>query len=135
MRDGLTRKLETPLENSNQPGFLDRFRASVIVLSGAAAGSEFSIDHASVVMGRGPDVDLSFPDSSMSREHACLEVTAEGIRIRDLGSSNGVRVNESPTLVCELKHGDRVALGEHVFQLVLEKRERQPRTYHISEDD
>jgi len=31
--------------------------------------------------------------------------------------------------VAELEHGDRFQLGEHVFQLVLERRRREPRAY------
>ena len=42
---------------------------------------------------------------------------------------NGVQVNGAPVQVAELEHGDRFQLGEHVFQLVLERRRREPRAY------
>jgi pSer/pThr/pTyr-binding forkhead associated (FHA) protein len=38
-------------------------------------------------------------------------------------------VNGSEVQVAELEHGDRFQLGEHVFQLVIEQRRREPRAY------
>jgi pSer/pThr/pTyr-binding forkhead associated (FHA) protein len=65
----------------------------------------------------------------MSKEHAALEFSGGGIRLRDLGSMNGLRVNGGATKVADLKNGDRFQIGEHEFQFVLEQRRRQPRTY------
>ena len=42
-------------------------------------------------------------------------------------STNGVRVNGAATLSCELKHGDRIEIGESDFQYVVQPRVRQPR--------
>jgi pSer/pThr/pTyr-binding forkhead associated (FHA) protein len=65
----------------------------------------------------------------MSKEHAALEFANGGIRLRDLGSMNGTRLNDSEVRAADLKNGDRIQLGEHAFQFVLEKRAKQPRTY------
>jgi len=129
MRDGLTRKLEIGEQDSGFTRFLAEFRASLVVLEGGVAGAEHEIVEPKTSIGRGPDVDLAFPDAAMSREHASLEWADGQLRLRDLGSMNGIRVNGAAVQVADLKHGDRFQLGEHVFQLVLEQRRREPRAY------
>ena len=52
MRDGRTRKIQVP---ANPPGyrlFLEKFHASLIVVSGAAEGNEIVIDQRRVTLGR-----------------------------------------------------------------------------------
>jgi pSer/pThr/pTyr-binding forkhead associated (FHA) protein len=134
MRDGLTRKLATRERNDGFEVFLAEFRASLVVAQGPAAGMEYEVERPRTTLGRGPGVDLSFADASMSKVHAELEWSAGRLRLRDLGSMNGVRVNGAPVQVSDLKHGDRFELGEHVFQLVLEPREREPRTYLLPDE-
>lgn len=65
---------------------------------------------------------LHVDDPAVSRMHALIERTADGVTIMDLGSGrgttvNGVRVNKSP-----LRHGDRIGVGstEILFQLASE---------------
>jgi pSer/pThr/pTyr-binding forkhead associated (FHA) protein len=129
MGDTYTRKLETTPRDQSFPDFLASHHAAIVVLSGGAAGNEFTLDQPKISMGRGPDVDLPFEDSAMSREHAILEFSDGGFRIRDLGSTNGTQVNDEMIEARNLDHGDRLRIGEHVFQFILEKRERAPKTY------
>ncbi len=134
MRDGRTRKLAAGERQPEFTRFLAEFRAVVAVLEGGAVGSEFEIEKPRTTLGRGPGVDLAFPDPAMSKQHACLEWAGGGLRLGDLGSTNGVRVNGALTVVTELKHGDRFQLGEHVFQLVVERRRKEPRTYVLPDE-
>ncbi len=106
---------------------------TVVVLSGAAAGSEHELERPSVVLGRAPESGWSFQDDTMSKEHAALEFTGGGLRLRDLGSRNGTRVNGSDVRAADLKNGDRFQLGAHELQLVLERRPRRPRTYVVDD--
>ena len=73
----------------------------------------------------------SIDDEAMSKNHAVFEFSDSSYRIRDLASTNGTLLNGSEIRIAELKHGDRIQMGEHVFQLVLEKRESCPRTYML----
>jgi pSer/pThr/pTyr-binding forkhead associated (FHA) protein len=129
MRDGRTRKIAAGERLPEFTRFLADFRAVIVVLEGVAAGSEHELESPRTTLGRGPGVDLAFPDPAMSKQHACLEWAGGGLRLGDLGSTNGVRVNGALIVAAELKHGDRFQLGEHVFQLVLEQRRREPRAY------
>jgi len=133
MQDGQTRRIDNaPLAESNE--FLARHRVTLVVVSGPSSGNEVELDKRSVSLGRGPGADVAFEDDSMSREHAAFELVEGGFRIRDLASTNGVQVNGSEVLVAELKHGDRVQLGETEFQYLQEKSRRGPKTYHVEDD-
>jgi class 3 adenylate cyclase len=65
-----------------------------------------------LTLGRGDDVELRIDDPEISRAHAVLGPTADGLEIQDLGSLNGTWVNGeriiSPTL---LAPGDAVKVG------------------------
>ena len=129
MRDGLTRKLATRERDDGFEAFLAERRAAIVVVEGPAAGMEYELALPRTSLGRGPGTDLAFADAAMSKLHAELAWSSGGFVLRDLGSTNGVRVNGSPVQACELKHGDAFALGEHAFRLVVEPRRREPRTY------
>lgn len=133
MRDGHTRKLEVGERDASFDAFLSKWRATVVIISGDAAGTEFEVNQPNISMGRGSEANWKFSDDSMSKEHAALEFANEGIRLRDLGSMNGTRLNDSDVRAADLKNGDRFQLGEHVFQFILEKRTKQPKTYVLPE--
>ena len=51
---------------------------------------QFSTD---IMIGRGEDVDIVFPDPSVSRHHAKVYIIGEEVIVEDLGSQNGVVVD------------------------------------------
>jgi pSer/pThr/pTyr-binding forkhead associated (FHA) protein len=134
MRDGRTRRIEQAPSTGDSFGeFRRSWQASLYIVSGGPEGTEYLLDRSDTTMGRGPGVDLAFDDPTMSREHAAVEFADGGFRLRDLGSTNGVRLNESEVKVAELKNGDRLQVGQLVLQFVLEKRERPAKTYVLPE--
>jgi putative serine protease PepD len=63
-------------------------------------------------LGRGSHTDILLEDSAASREHAEIEVTAGGVVLNDLGSSNGTFVNEVKLAGPRLLHdGDSIRIG------------------------
>ncbi|MEM7412425.1 MAG: FHA domain-containing protein [Myxococcota bacterium] len=125
MRDGKT--VRSPSAGGKQSGW----SATLVQIAGGAEGSEYPLDAERVVVGRGPDVDLAFTDDRMSAQHAAFEQIGGVFSVTDLESTNGVRVNGETVATRALAHGDRVELGAHVFELVLEKREKPPRTWVV----
>lgn len=71
------------------------------------------------LIGRGSECEIVVIDTLVSRRHAALDVSATGVRVRDLGSRNGVRVNgvriAEPT---ELRLGDCLTVGVHDYVLL-----------------
>lgn len=64
------------------------------------------------VIGRSPDCQLSLDDPLVSRRHALLTVRADGVTIEDLGSRNGVSVNDAKIEGRrKLSPGDRITIG------------------------
>lgn len=68
-------------------------RVLVRVVSGPAAGAEAWLEGGTLTLGSHPDADLTLPDRSVSRYHAELGLLGEGVRVRDLGSTNGTFVD------------------------------------------
>jgi len=131
MRDGQTRKLEA-ISGGEEDLFAEyarNWKVCIVTLSGQAAGTEYLLQERQVGVGRGAENAISIDDQAMSKKHAVFEFSDSGYRIRDLASMNGTLLNGSEIRVAELKHGDRVQMGEHTFQLLLEERESRPRTY------
>src|SRR5262249_36529134 len=64
------------------------------------------------------DCDIVLPHPTVSRYHALLERLPEGLRLRDLGSVNGVSLDGKhvgePVLLGE---GERVGVGPYLFSL------------------
>lgn len=92
------------------------------VISGPNAGAEIGIEKGRVyTIGKDPNsCDIVFQDLSVSRNHARLGVSADGvIDIEDLGSKNGVAVNGAA--ITERKvitPQDLIALGTTVFMII-----------------
>ncbi len=134
MRDGYTREsLESSSHRTSFSDFIEVWNPSLVVLSGGLQGTDYLIDRASTLIGRGPGVDLAFDDETLSRQHASIEFADGGLRLRDLGSLNGVCINSGAVKSGQLKHGDRFQLGDLAFQLILEKRLREPKTHYIED--
>lgn len=133
MRDGMTRRKRIPAHDSPADRPLAECRPSLILLSGDSAGHEIRLGPERTLLGRGPGVDVAVPDETMSRQHFAVERSGSAYRLRDLGSTNGVLLNGKRVESADLKHGDRVKAGDHEFQFLLEKIEREPRTYVVPE--
>ncbi len=72
-------------------------------------GYEFTEDLISI--GRSPDNMIVIEDVSVSSRHAQLEKSGETYRLKDLGSTNGTRVNGSSTQQALLRSDDRIRFG------------------------
>jgi sigma-B regulation protein RsbU (phosphoserine phosphatase) len=78
-------------------------------------------------VGRNPDIPVSIPDRSVSREHALLARHGEEIAVLDLGSRNGTAVNGQRLRERHaLRVGDQVAFGNVLLRLELESAPVQP---------
>ena len=64
------------------------------------------------VIGRDPDVEIRLDASTVSRRHARVVVTAEGVRLEDSASKNGtLRGEERVTSPVQLADGDAIYIG------------------------
>ena len=64
-----------------------------------------------ITVGRAPDNSIHIDDPSVSGRHAELRAVGKAYQLRDLGSTNGIRVNGSATGEITLHSGDRIRFG------------------------
>jgi len=74
-----------------------------------------------LVVGRSPACDVPIRDLTVSRHHGELEAAAAGLRVRDLGSTNGTFINGARISEGVAAPGARVAFGKVVFQVLAER--------------
>lgn len=70
-----------------------------------------------LLVGRGTAADLVLNDSAVSRLHAELEATRDGVRVRDLASANGVLQNGALVAEVVAAPGDVLTFGRPAFRV------------------
>ncbi|HET6837620.1 MAG TPA: FHA domain-containing protein, partial [Gemmatimonadales bacterium] len=80
----------------------------------------------SLVVGRGVSSDIAIYDPTISRRHAELTVGADGVRVKDLGSSNGTCINGTRVSSGRLTPNDSITFGKVLFQLKDQKGSGEP---------
>ena len=92
-------------------------RLKMECLEGPRKGDQFTI-RGEVVMGR--KAELSLRDVRMSKQHAKITISSEGLpQIEDLGSQNGTKLNgEKIQGQQTLKAGDKIKLGKTLLLVV-----------------
>lgn len=86
-------------------------------VSGAAFGKTFPVAK-EMLVGRQQDCDIPIPAEEVSRHHARLKPTADGVMVEDLGSANGTWINGKRVQQGLLKAGDELRLDTIRFLLI-----------------
>ena len=81
-------------------------------------GSDIPLDRPMVVVGRHPQCDTRLDSIRVSRRHCCLNPDGEGIVVRDLGSTNGIRINGRRVEMGRLRPGDELSIAHIRYRLV-----------------
>ncbi len=87
-------------------------RVRLTVAAGGARGRSVDVGADEVTIGTAPGNDLVLDDASVSRHHVALTSTPRGVLLRDLGSTNGTRVNGVPVERAYLLPGATIVLGQ-----------------------
>jgi DNA-binding winged helix-turn-helix (wHTH) protein len=73
---------------------------------------EFRLPEGSTLVGRDRDCAVRLDSATLSRRHARIVVTGGSVRLEDLGSKNGTRVNGQRVVApVVLQEGDRIRFG------------------------
>jgi len=89
------------------------------VVAGEASGSRFDLGVEPVTIGRGTRCQIQILDPKASREHARLLFEQGALTVIDLDSTNGLYRNDESTKQAQLNDGDRLQIGDTVFQVHL----------------
>jgi pSer/pThr/pTyr-binding forkhead associated (FHA) protein len=88
----------------------------------------FPLEKKAITIGRSPDCDIQIEESSVSSEHARIELVPNplvsvltDIYIEDMGSMNGVWVNDEQVSRKMIQNKDRIRIAFTEFILVTEE--------------
>lgn len=79
-----------------------------------------------VLIGRMADCDAQIRHPRVSRRHCCVAQVGESLVMRDLGSTNGVRINGYTIEEAAIEAGDEVAVGPILFRVDIPARAPAP---------
>lgn len=88
----------------------------LICLTGEKKGDAYFLIGNRIVLGRSEKADIKIYDLKSSREHAEITKVGEDLIITDLGSQNGVVVNDLKIKQRMLKNGDKIIIGKTVYK-------------------
>jgi predicted component of type VI protein secretion system len=80
-------------------------------------GPSILLDKPILLFGRNPECDIQIDSRKISRRHCCLAQVNDYLVIRDLGSTNGIRINGVRVLEGKLRGGDELTIGSHRYQI------------------
>jgi pSer/pThr/pTyr-binding forkhead associated (FHA) protein len=88
----------------------------LICMTGKNKGVAYYLQEDRVIMGRSNKADVQIMDTQASREHVELVKVNENYILTDLGSQNGVMVNDLNVKQHKLKEGDKIIIGSTVYK-------------------
>lgn len=80
-------------------------------------GPSILLDKPILLMGRHPECDIQLNSRKVSRRHCCIAQVHDYLVVRDLGSTNGIRINGNRVLEGRLKAGDELTVGNFKYQI------------------
>src|SRR6185295_19444619 len=82
-------------------------------------GVNIALDKPIILVGRHQECDIQIPSRKISRRHCCIALLTDHLVIRDLGSTNGIRINGIKVVEGNLKAEDELTIGNMRFQVKL----------------
>src|SRR5690348_3045157 len=107
----------------------------IIGTAGPFQGVVFALPEGEVTLGRDPGNQIWTGDSFLSRRHCVLTRSGSVLRVRDLGSHNGTRVNGIPVQDHELGPGDQISVGQSTFLFLLDEQDAPAEKRAVRLDD
>lgn len=101
---------------STQPQFVELDGYELFVLGGPDRGAHLPLRSPQASVGYGPTNDVRLRDESVSDQHLVLTETPGGVMVKDLGSTNGTRLNDVPVVEALVKPGSDITLGDTVVR-------------------
>jgi pSer/pThr/pTyr-binding forkhead associated (FHA) protein len=80
-------------------------------------GPSVLIDKPILLFGRDQECDVQINSRKVSRRHCCLAQVNDYLVVRDLGSTNGIRINGRRVVEGKLHPGDELTIGNFRYQV------------------
>lgn len=99
--------------------------------SGRFSGQVFTLGPGDSTIGRSPDNTIVLDAPDVSRRHARIERSGHHVRVYDLNSTNGTRVNGEAVHISDVQPGDEIRVGGQTLEVLSDAynsgRERRER--------
>jgi len=80
-------------------------------------GPNILLDKPILLLGRHPECDIQIESRKISRRHCCIAQVEDYLVVRDLGSTNGIRINGVRVLEGRLRGSDELTLGNARYRV------------------
>jgi predicted component of type VI protein secretion system len=80
-------------------------------------GPSILLDKPILLLGRHPECDIQIDSRKISRRHCCIAQVGDHLVVRDLGSTNGIRINGIRIVEGHLNTGDELTIGNHRYKV------------------
>src|SRR6266850_2531530 len=80
-------------------------------------GPSILLDKPILLIGRDPECDIQIDSRKISRRHCCVAQVNDYLVVRDLGSTNGIRINGERVAEGKLVPGDELQIGNFKYQV------------------
>src|SRR2546423_1779886 len=80
-------------------------------------GPNILLDKPIVLIGRHEECDIQLNSRKVSRKHCCVAQVEDYFVVRDLGSTNGVRINGVRVQEGTMRPGDELTIGNYRYQI------------------
>src|SRR6266576_3913373 len=83
-------------------------------------GPSILLDKPILLVGRHPECDVQIDSRKISRRHCCIAQVDDHLVVRDLDSTNGIRINGARVVEGRLGPGDELTIGNHRYRVTWE---------------
>src|SRR5436305_6468930 len=89
-------------------------------------GPSILVDKPILLLGRDPECDIQLDSRKISRRHCCIAQVNDYLVVRDLESTNGVRINGVRVVEGQLHAGDELTIGNHRYRVTWDQTAGPP---------
>ena len=100
-------------------------RITITIPEKTAQPYRFQLDREVVTLGRGSENDIAIGSGSVSVHHAEMRRIQGGYELRDVGSTNGIKLDGVRLDVIPLRSGATAQIGDVAFDFLLTDEERE----------
>jgi diguanylate cyclase (GGDEF)-like protein len=106
--------IQRPISSANRNACLVH-----IYPTGVNMGMRYELTNVELIIGRGEETDIQIADHAISRRHAKIDPTPDGVFVSDLGSTNGTFVNDKAIEGnTRLHDGDYLRIGNCIYRFL-----------------
>lgn len=80
-------------------------------------GPSILLDKPILLLGRDLECDIRLDSRKISRRHCCIAQVGEQLVVRDLGSTNGIRINGVRVMEGHLSRDDELTIGNYRYKV------------------